>query len=62
MKYIVVYAAKNRKNAKRHVETIFGRVRYYNSVEEARSNIPDNHRYIYQIMTAKYELVEEVSK
>lgn len=34
MKYLVTFKAK-RKNAKRHVDTLCGRARYFNTLSEA---------------------------
>ena len=58
MKYIVCYSAK-RKNAKRHVVTEFGRRKFFNSVEEAKScYMFNNEHYHVWVMTSKFEPVE----
>lgn len=59
MKYIVVYKAKNRKNAKRHTVTQYGRTVYFNSVEEAKENYMfSNEHYEAEVLTANYKPVE----
>lgn len=58
MKYIVCYAT-NRKNAKRHVVTEFGRRKFFNSVEEAKTcYMFNNENYRAWVMTSKFEPVE----
>lgn len=57
MKYIVTYSAK-RKNAKRHVCHMYGKIEYFNTIEDAQNRASHIHPdYIVEILTSKYEKV-----
>lgn len=60
MKYVVARTAK-RKNAKRHAITEFGRIKYFNSLEEARERAKRPSKYVNEIYTSKWEFVEKVN-
>ena len=58
MKYIVCYEAK-RKNAKRHVVSEYGRMKFFDSIEDAKKNYMfNNSNYNVYVMTASYDEVE----
>ena len=62
MKYIIAYYAK-RKNARKHVVSQFGRIRYFDSMDDAKKHPMCSHPlYTAVIMTAKHELVEVIKQ
>jgi hypothetical protein len=58
MKYIVAFKRKSRKNAKRHVATLCGRVEYFGSIDEARKHFMFSHPdYTAEVLTSNYKAI-----
>lgn len=61
MKYLVTFKAR-RKNAKRHVGTLCGRTRFFDSITEAeKASDCMKDRYAVEICDAKYNVVKVIS-